>query len=243
MGKYLFRKLKLSGWVSAIIVVQLALSLVLLSQSLLVNQSYTMSTAQMEEIYGNSNLCRMLDRSDEATLLQHTASEADVTERQRELYEWLLDNALFTFMSYQEYSIRFYDRLPDGDDFLASYDGLDGVWMNAFRASEAFLERYPVDVADGRGFAHEDYIKSETLPVILGSHYRELYSVGDTIEVPSDSLQPAHSLTVIGIAKANSYLACPNRPEGAILLDDYILYPYLLPDETTSFAEYDMMFF
>lgn len=243
MEKYLFRKLTLNVWVSIIVVVQLALALVLLSHSLSVNSNYTMSVSQIESIYGNANLCRMRDRSDEATLIHSTAAEDDVTDRQHELYTWLNNNALFTFMSYQEYEINFYDRLPNGDNFLYSYDGPGDAWMKAFRVDEKFIEMYPVDIAVGRSFQHTDFAKSETLPVILGSNYQGFYSVGDIIEVPSNSFQQANDLTVIGIAKANSYIACPNRPEGAILLDDYILYPYLLPDETTSFAEYDMMIF
>lgn len=243
MGKYLFRKLTFNVWVTAIVVLQLALALVLFSHSLSVNSNYTMSVSQVENIYGDVNLCRMRDKSDEATLIHSTAGEDDVTERQHELYTWLKSNTLFTFMSYQEYEINFYDRIPNGENFLYSYDGPDNAWMKAFRADEQFMEMYPVALAEGRSFQHTDFVKAETLPVILGNHYQGLYSVGDIIEVPSNSFQPATTLTVIGIAKANSYIACPNRSEGALLLDDYILYPYLLPDETTAFAEYDMLIF
>lgn len=52
MGKYLFRKLTLNIWVTAIVVLQLALALVLLSHSLSVNSNYTMSVSQVENIYG-----------------------------------------------------------------------------------------------------------------------------------------------------------------------------------------------
>lgn len=243
MGKYGLRKLTLNLWISAIVIVQFALTLVLLSHSISVNSNYTMSVSQIESIYGNEYLFKMRDRSDEATLIQMTAKEDDVTDRQYELYTWLKDNSLFTFMSYQEYGINFYDRLPDGDQLLNSYDGLGYVEMKAFRADETFMEMYPVELAEGRSFEPTDFVRSNTLPVILGSHYQAFYAVGDRIEVPSNSFQQASALEVIGIAKANSYIACPNRPEGAILLDDYILYPYLLPDESASFAEFDMLIF
>lgn len=185
----------------------------------------------------------MKDKSDEATLIHSTATEENVVERQAELYGWLKSSSDFTFMSYQEYEINFYDRIPDGDSFLHSYDASNGAWMKAFRADEDFLEEYPVDVAEGRGFQHADFMEESALPVILGSNYRAYYSVGDRIDVPSNPFQRATTLHVIGIAKANTYVAYPNRPEGAILVDDYILYPYLTPNEQTSFAEYDMLIF
>ena len=243
MGLYVIRSLKRNRILSVIIIIQLALTFVLLNKSLSVNASYTVSRSQIEKIYGQTNLCRMKDKSDEATLIHSTATEENVVERQAELYGWLKSSSDFTFMSYQEYEINFYDRIPDGDSFLHSYDASNGAWMKAFRADEDFLEEYPVDVAEGRGFQHADFMEESALPVILGSNYRAYYSVGDRIDVPSNPFQRATTLHVIGIAKANTYVAYPNRPEGAILVDDYILYPYLTPNEQTSFAEYDMLIF
>ena len=243
MGMYVIRSLKRNRILSVIIIIQLALTFVLLNKSLSVNASYTVSRSQIEKIYGQTNLCRMKDKSDEATLIHSTATEENVVERQAELYGWLKSSSDFTFMSYQEYEINFYDRIPDGDSFLHSYDASNGAWMKAFRADEDFLEEYPVDVAEGRGFQHADFMEESALPVILGSNYRAYYSVGDRIDVPSNPFQRATTLHVIGIAKANTYVAYPNRPEGAILVDDYILYPYLTPNEQTSFAEYDMLIF
>ena len=242
MLMYFIRKLKHNKLIALIMTAQFALALILLNKSLSVNAGYTVSTAQIAGIYGDTSICRMQDKSDEAALIGSTADESDVTQRQAELYQWLKSSPDFSFLSYQEYEIEFYARLPGSDDFISSYDS-DSVWMKGFRADEDFLKQYPIEVAQGRNFECSDFVNQDTLPVILGSNYRNFYSVGDIIDVPSDSLQKASSLQVIGIAQANTYIACPSRPEGALLLDDYILYPYLQPNESTDFAEYDMLIF
>lgn len=242
MKKYFIRKLFSSKIVSLIMLVQFALALILLNHSMSVNANYTVSVAQVANIYGDTSIWRLRDKTDETTLMNDTAAQSDVRERQAELYQWLKSSDDFSFLSFQEYSIRFSERLPGGDAFISSY--LAGILsMKAFRADEDFLARYPVSVAEGRTFAHEDFVEQDTLPVILGSHYGRYYAVGDSIDVPSTPFQRASKLTVVGIAQPNTYVACPTRPEGAILLDAYILYPYLLPNENTTFGEFDMLIF
>ena len=242
MMMYFVRKLKHHKLISVIMMVQFALAMILLNKSFAINTNYSVSTAQISAIYGNTSICRMQDKSDEPMLMNSTAAQSDVTQRQAELYQWLKSSDDFSFMSFQKYEIQFYDRIPNGDNFI-SYDDSENVWMKGFRADEDFLTEYPVAVAEGRIFESADFITQDTLPVILGSNYQNDYAVGDVIDVPSNPLQQASSLLVVGIAQSNSYIACPTRPEGALLLDDYILYPYLQPNESTDFAEYDMLIF
>ena len=64
MGMYVIRSLKRNRILSVIIIIQLALTFVLLNKSLSVNASYTVSRSQIEKIYGQTNLCRMKDKSD-----------------------------------------------------------------------------------------------------------------------------------------------------------------------------------
>ena len=243
MIKYVVRKLYGNKISLLLLVAQLAFSLLMVHSSMQLNTGYSKDSSLLESLYADFSFCYLRDVSDQDYLMNVIAEEQDVTQRQAQLYEWAKNNEDFTIFSVQMYDLVVYRDFSGAGDYLSQPINSEMTSVKAFRADEDFFNRFPVRIAEGRGFAAADYIKKDALPVIMGHNYRTIYSLGELIEVPSVGFQPFKHLEVIGFLSPQAYIACPFIPEKAFVGDSYILYPFLKPDQTSSFGEYDMLIF
>lgn len=241
--KYVVRKLYGNKISLLLLVAQLALSLLMLQSAMQLNTGYSQDASLLESLYADYSFSYLRDVSDQDYLMNVIAVEEDVTQRQLELYEWAKGSKDFTLLSTQLYDLIVNANFRGMGDYLSRDIGNDMVSIKAFRADEDFFRRFPVRIADGRAFQAEDYIRTDELPVIMGYNYANIYSLGDIIEVPSNAFQPFKQLKVIGFLPPQSYVACPFIPEKALVGDSYVLYPFLKPDQASSFGEYDMLLF
>lgn len=95
----------------------------------------------------------------------------------------------------------------------------------AIQVSENYFSLFPIDITAGRGFQSTDfdYHDSESIPVILGEAYRELFNLGDTFE--AFYIGDRRTFTVIGFADTESifYLRSGKRMES---YECYIVMPF-----------------
>jgi hypothetical protein len=91
-----------------------------------------------------------------------------------------------------------------------------------FEISENVIGNFGIKMDGGRAFNTEDYKynENEKIPIILGSEYKGLYEIGDTLH--GEYLFKPQGFTVIGITKENSYV---NNEWGLKSLSRYILMP------------------
>lgn len=243
MIKYVVRKLYRNKISLLLVVAQLALSLLMLQSAMQLNQGYSQDLSLLESLYGDFSFCYLRDVSDQDYLMNVIAHEKDVTQRQAELYNWTKNNEDFKLFSTQLYDLTVHRSFKGRGDYLSHEISHDTVSIKAFRADEDFFSRFPLRLASGRAFVSEDYIAKDTLPVIMGHSYSDIYALGDIIEIPSNDFQKFKRLEIIGFLSPQSYVACPFIPEKAIVGDNYVIYPFLKPDKTSSFSEYDMLLF
>jgi len=149
----------------------------------------------------------------------------------------LLDNETsFTFMSLFDQAIEICDiKIPD--EFLYSYDygkPEDSVYMyngktryftKALQVSDAFFGEMNVSVAEGRGFAEEDYIydKNKNIPVLLGSAYKGILEIGDVFSGRHFS-NDEDTFEVIGFVAENSFFL-DNSTRDFTSCEHYVILP------------------
>ena len=243
MIRYVVRKLYGNRISLLLLVAQLSLSLLMLNAATQLNLGYSQDANLLESLYTDVSFCYLRDISDQDYLMNVTAAEKDVTKRQLELYEWMKSNQDFQLLSAQLFDLIVYKNYKGSGDYLSHAVDDDTVSIKAFRADEDFFNRFPIRIADGRGFSADDFVRTDSLPVIMGHNYRELYSLGDIIDLPTNAFQTSMHMKVVGFLSPQSYVACPFIPEKAILGDSYVIYPFLKPDHASSFAEFDMLLF
>lgn len=243
MIKYVVRKLYGNRISLLLLVAQLSLSLLMLHAATQLNFGYSQDANLLESLYADVSFCYLRDISDQDYLMNVTATEKDVTKRQSELYEWMKSNQDFKLLSSQLYDLIVYKNYKGSGDYLSRIVDGDMVSIKAFRADEDFFNRFPIRIADGRRFSADDFVRTDSLPVIMGHNYREIYSLGDIIDLPTNAFQTSKHMKVVGFLSPQSYVACPFIPEKAIVGDSYVIYPFLKPNHTSSFAEFDMLLF
>ncbi len=126
-----------------------------------------------------------------------------------------------------------------GSDYASdSYYEIEGeqvVAAEAIQVFEPFLDLFPLEIEEGRGFSEADhhYIQDRRIPVILGSTYKDTFHVGDVFE--GYYFFERVSFEVIGIAKGGSVFY--NKAEGGFsLYDRYIIMPFEQVTEDSLFS-------
>ena len=105
------------------------------------------------------------------------------------------------------------------------------IGLYTLRGDKNYFNTYKYDVIDGRNFEDEDFNRekinsSHEIPIILGSNYSDIYSVGDVIMSIADDSDEELKLKVIGILQKDQYFSDGGFSEqGLYNTNNYILYP------------------
>lgn len=100
-------------------------------------------------------------------------------------------------------------------------DKLNKDYVNCCQMNAAAIKGSPMELSSGRWFNDSDYSVSNTIPLIVGSHYQEYLKIGDKISIRY--LYKDFDCNVIGVLKEGSRTA---KNESSIL-DDYLIIPAL----------------
>lgn len=114
---------------------------------------------------------------------------------------------------------------------VIEYEGKSVYVPKTLQVSEKFFEAYSIQADEGKLFSKKDYQynQNQTVPIILGSAYKDFFKLGDTIE--AYYLGPHLKFQVIGFLDASSFYFRWNSDE-LISCERYIIMPAFknLPD-------------
>ena len=113
-------------------------------------------------------------------------------------------------------------------------DGESVTAAEAVQVSENFFDLYTVEITDGRSFAKTDFdFNAKTIPVILGSAYKEYFKLGDTFD--GYYICERKTFEIIGFTDAESefYLRSSN---GLVTYKNFIIMPFANVTDDSYFA-------
>lgn len=113
-----------------------------------------------------------------------------------------------------------------GEQFAYGYGTVDSEklsssYVNCCQMNAAAIKGSPMELSSGRWFNNSEYAVNDTIPVIIGSHYKEHLKIGDKISIRY--LYKDFDCNVIGVLKEGSRTA---KNEYSVL-DDYLIIPAL----------------
>lgn len=113
-----------------------------------------------------------------------------------------------------------------GEQFAYGYGSVDSEklnedYVNCCQMNAAAIKGSPMELSSGRWFNDSEYAVNDTIPVIVGSHYKEYLKIGDKISIRY--LYKDFDCNVIGVLKEGSRTA---KNEYSVL-DDYLIIPAL----------------
>ena len=151
-------------------------------------------------------------------------------------YDALCGSTAFTFASFAENPVELVNTaIPErcaeaygtayAQDSYYDIAGEPAVAALSLQVSESFLELFPLEIAEGRGFERVDYDTAAqmTIPVILGADYQGIFRVGDRFE--GYYIFERFTFEVVGIAKSGGVFY-NKRTGGPALYDSYLILPF-----------------
>lgn len=110
------------------------------------------------------------------------------------------------------------------EDSVYEYSGQTLYATKTLQVSEKFFEKYSIQAAEGTLFLEEDYqyVKDQTVPVVLGAAYKNFFKLGDTIE--ASYLFRNFKFKVIGFLEDTAFYYDHNSKE-LISCERYIIMP------------------
>lgn len=165
--------------------------------------------------------------------------ESDKQNKQLKLYNDLKFMKNGTAVSYNTSNIlvknftdddKFYDVYVANDPnkyMTDPYENVQGKFSNlkGFYIDSSFIKEFPLKAVDGRAFDKNDFISSDTLPVMLGGDYKGIYKTGDKFDYFDSLALKEKKLKVIGILDKGKYI---NSGFDIETLDNKIICP--VPD-------------
>lgn len=177
---------------------------------------------------------------------QYRYDDGNLFHRLLTYYSKLTGSDEMPFISFASNPVELlYTGIPEqgvvnyGSDYASdSYYEIEGeqvVATEAIQVFEPFLDLFPLEIEEGRGFSEADhhYMQDRRIPVILGAAYKDTFHIGDAFE--GYYISERVSFEVIGIAKSESIFF--NKAEGGFsLYDRYIIMPFEQVTEDSLFS-------
>lgn len=243
MFKFLIRQARRTWGIVLLLVVQFAVGFTFFGLTFDTIGTASVTLQTIEHIYGNEGYFYLSDRTGDDRMFSLFEQE-DINIRFGEMIRWLRENPDFAFYSVAEYPLLTNEELLAPAGALLSYSPSRGMYeWHALRFDRNYLRQFPLSIDEGRTFTDEDFIATDTMPVILGANFRSCYALGDTLscDVQTALMESSVKARVIGFLEKGSYLAAPRSLDGLLAGDDVILYPYFDLDESSFTGEYTMM--
>ena len=201
----------------------------------------------MQESYENKRFYKIMINGSEEVVNQFF--NGDNVEKIKKLFEQLNSDKMFEYRYTTENGIEFYnDKIDYNKSMFPAYPQqcVDGYEMGAPEVQDNYLrlkgfyvdrlfntEKY-VALDSGKWFEDDDFVIADTqnmtLPVIMGSEYRDYYQIGDKLENAHIGTGEDITLYVIGFLKKNSYFYDNNNDK--CMLNRYLLVPSVEVSDT-----------
>lgn len=183
----------------------------------------------------------------EDSVFQRVLGSGAYLETKKAVFEDLKEEKAFEYLYRSEMCFQFYgDETYNWEDFpsymeecLAGYGENEAAFyssetilsLKGFLADRLLEKEKHISLEEGDWFSEEDFYVTEPanieLSVILGSAYRELYEVGDTLENAHLGTTSPVTLHVIGFFKGGSFFYDNNNEK--VVLDRYMVAPNAEP--------------
>ncbi len=224
---------------AAIVFLQITVSLYFLDTALIRKQLFDMETVKYQRLFSGQTYYVLRDKSEEIELFTYRLSGTDSLSRLNQFYQFLTSNDQFVFASFTPTSIfvknHIYSILPASEGELFKINGfyIDYDYYSIFENG--------LGVIQGRRLVEEDFGNRNTVPVLLGWAYREIYQIGDIITAYRNRFDEV-ILEVIGFLQPGSFLI--NNLFDMVILDSMFVAP-LSGNLISNFriGEYDMLIF
>lgn len=222
-----------------IIIVQLVVAIVFLLSTLNIIYSNFQNANKIRNLY-DVGIINKIDLVNDGMELIQKANEKDFGEKTNKFNSFCQNSNEFYCVRVSitpvpiEYSKECEDfsEKSDGSSYLNFNVGNKKyIGLHTLRGDKNYFNTYRYDVIDGRNFEDEDFDRekinsSHEIPVILGSNYSDVYSVGDVIMSIADDSDEEIRLKVIGILEKDQYFSDGGFSEqGLYNTNNYILYP------------------
>lgn len=231
--KYAFHGLSTRIGVSIIILIQVTVALYFLNSAILVQSKYRKDKEQLLAIYNGVRPFRLL--------VSNGNKDVDI-KKAKEFRDYLRNNDKFKLLIIQNRSFYIENFKGDGK-FIEQEDrnpfispGYSSIKNISFDSN--FLEFFKLPVDEGRFLNKEDFNRTDVVPIVLGSNYREIYKLGDEFKAEDNIHNKIYKYKVIGFLKEDSYCLEDTQQVETINLNNYMLLPYM-----DSFIDTEETFF
>lgn len=220
--KYAFHGLSTRIGVSIIILIQVTVALYFLNSAILVQRKYREDKEQLLSIYNGVKPFRLLVSNKEAQVDSNKA---------KEFRDYLRNNDRFKIVVITDRAFHIENFKGDGKFIDFKYndynvgDGYSAIKNIGFDSN--FLEFFKLPVDEGRFLNKEDFNRTDVVPIVLGSNYRERYKLGDEFKAKDNIHNKIYKYKVIGFLKEDSYCLESTQQVETINLNNYMLLPYM----------------
>lgn len=239
--RYTSRFFKKHKVIYTLLILLLAISCTLLGFVLdMENKAKVTADSEKEKTYS----CRMFTTETLPDIDFYSYMENDSEEFQKlqafqerlrieESFDYIIQSDQFLEVTKPQMQDIFLDgyELGEAENSVYEYNGQTLYATKALQVSEKFFEKYSIKAAEGTLFLEEDYqyVKTRTVPVVLGAAYKKCFKLGDIIE--ASYLFQNFKFKVIGFLEDTAFYYERNSNE-LISCERYIIMPAFknLPD-------------
>ncbi len=123
---------------------------------------------------------------------------------------------------------------------ISTYNGSTYYTVKTIQVSEKFFSIFSIELSEGQMFTADDYEyrKDKTIPVLLGSAYQELFSIGDIFT--GNYMSETMTFEIAGFLKENSFFF--NKSSNSFVsCERYIIMPALHTQTLESFSKFMLL--
>lgn len=196
----------------------------LLGTTIIFMNQVSQKANDVNTIYHGKAMYRIIDNFYEGNDFSEFTSDINNVNKVSDFYNKLNENESIRLLSVFTQNL-YIDKFKGSNEFLEDLKESDGTpaAVKSIQMNKDSFDFYKVELESGVEINWES-IKDEdkTIPVILGSNYKNVYSIGDKIKV--NYYPKLVEIEVVGFMKVNTSIYYQGNPE--FYLDSYILVPY-----------------
>ncbi len=194
----------------------------------------------LQKRYEGKAIYQLLDNYYDSTEYQEFIDETDSLNRLKNYYNDLNSSDDFQYLAMFNHSISVEDKglpLKTADDGQGNQEkqakNNDAIFTQkkSFQMNKQAQDFFGLTSSEGRLFTDQDFESpSNTMPALLGSSYKNVYSIGDEINI--EHYYKPITIKIIGFIEENSRIYFNGNTE--FFLDDHIIIPYINYDKPGS---------
>ncbi len=214
---------------SQIIIIQLVICFTVCMFSNSFRHYFTVGTNKFEKKYITQKYYQLVDRFEDEE--SGFIDSENTLSKLMLFYDRLTSTDKFSFLEVYKQPVYIKDfegpgQMFDGYEFDSIQKNGDFSFLKAVWCGRTFYDIYDIKLCEGKWFRETDfsYSRDDTVPVVLGYNYKDLYKTGDIIDsIIVNGNSDGNKLEVIGFTAENTAVAYNSE---FINLDNYIILPF-----------------